>query len=328
MKVKDSRETRYQKSLPPQFAKDAFWTTNHATFPTSFGSNPREVNVFPSDDPYQSEQSFDHWEGTDKNYSNHGRLPIESTWGRFQFPPSPVKYNPIHEKLSRRENDPARSILDKHNQKEEEYYAAVQIAQTYKSPEFMIALETKKLNKAHTLLKKSANVSTIKEITKLKNPPSELQKVNIEDMRKSLLPGPCSYQVEGKLDLLDRYERQPQALLRPRHRVGNPRLVLNRETLELRTDDSTLINAIGSYYPKVDLLHKHNPAFTLGEIRPIIQQKQELCPGPGDYCQDEIMRIGSARLISTKDHLQKTKLIPVFPSKSFASAKYRKKTMF
>lgn len=142
------------------------------------------------------------------------------------------------------------------------------------------------------------------------------------------MPGPCSYQVEGKLDLLDRYEREPKALLRPREPKCRARLVLNKETLSLRTDDTTLIQSLGSYYPNADLVHRHFPEYTLGEKRPITQQKQQLAPGPGDYCQEQVLQLGQERITSTKDHLRITKHIPSIPHKYFASSKHRRKVMF
>lgn len=184
MKVKDSREAAYLKSLPPELAKNPFWTTNHSKFPTAFGSQPRDVNVFPKDEPYGIEKNFDKWEGTDKNYTIHGRIPIESSWGRHQHPPSPSKYDPKHTVLSRRENEPAISILDRHDHKQKEYNETIQLAQTFKQPEFVTALETKKLHDQHTFLKKSFNTNTLKEIQKQRKPISELQKINIDDMRK------------------------------------------------------------------------------------------------------------------------------------------------
>lgn len=182
--MKDSREAAYLKSLPPELAKNAFWTTNHGTFPTSFGSKPREVNVFPNDEPYAIEKNFDKWEGTDKNYTIHGRIPITSTWGRHQHPPSPSKYDPQHTLLSRRENEPSISILDRHDYKGKEYTEAVQLAQTHKQPEFLQSLESKKLHDHHSFIKKSFNTTTLKEIAKQRKPQSDLQKINIEDMRK------------------------------------------------------------------------------------------------------------------------------------------------
>jgi len=184
MKVKDSREAKYLKSLPPQLANNPFWASNHVTYPPSFGAQPRDVNVFPVDDPYIIEKRIDQWERIDKNYSIHGRIPVESTWGTQKYPPSCVKYDPNHELLSRRENEPAISILDKHNQKDQEYYESVQQAQSFKPTDLLLHMETKQLNNARTFLKKSSNITMLKDVAKQRKPVSELQKVNIDDMRK------------------------------------------------------------------------------------------------------------------------------------------------
>jgi len=142
-----------------------------------------------------------------------------------------------------------------------------------------------------------------------------------------LLPGPGSYQIAERL--LDRFERDPRAILCPRQPVAKARPVLNKDTLQLRGDDVTLIQSIGSYSPNPDVVHRHYPAYTLGEKRPIRSQKQELTPGPGDYAEEQAVQIGQPRLItSSTDLLQSMKPIAMMPTKYFPTSKHRRKKMF
>jgi hypothetical protein len=128
------RSERSLESLPPELKKDPFWTQSLVKRPTTFGSEPRSFRDFNYDDPYRLEKDIDNWVLLDEHRSNHGRLQVTSTWGKLKVaPPAPSKYDPNHEKLSKREVGPHIKMATKPEDKE--YFETVRLAQTYKPPE-------------------------------------------------------------------------------------------------------------------------------------------------------------------------------------------------
>jgi hypothetical protein len=234
------KQPSYIEKLPEDLAEDPFWKTDLVARPTTFGASNRKLSSrdVKIDHPTRLQTEISDWEMRDMFKVHHGRLQIESQWGRYQSPP-PGEYNPNHEKLSYRELFPSIKIANKNV---DDYFDEVDYARTHPlTPSY----NNKKKEYKSNLLKKShrINFSDLTQYMQKKSPhhkhlktqnnSSNLQNINLEDLKESLLPGPGQYPTASKMELTLRYERVPLPVLRPKENRGKPRAILDFETVEI-----------------------------------------------------------------------------------------------
>eukprot|EP01031_Cornospumella_fuschlensis_P043331 gene43331-52964_t len=275
--------------LPPQLASDPFWRKSHILPRTTFGHSPksREVRV---DDRFNVKSDIDNWKYLDEYGTQHKRLQLESVWGKFMSPPPPGEYNPDHEKLSKRESFPSFTFPKRAPDK---FFEELEFKRAHPMKAFGGLPD-------HFAPKKSA--STIETGPQ---PASDLQKISIEDMKKSLLPGPGQY--AGDYHKIERFQRPGITRMTPKSPVAIPRPVVDRTTMKILTMEERRQMFDGSYYTSHDPTKKSSIAHPLGARRPMYWQGEDSSPGPGAYTLDPVQHIGSGEILSSTHSLHPKK---------------------
>eukprot|EP01032_Pedospumella_encystans_P021347 gene21347-24218_t len=203
--------TYRQVELPEELQRkmsSKFWKTSAlARIPSStFGTSPK-ARVAPTlDDGYEVTRTSKKWLAIDKHNCNHGRVRIETMLGRLEGTPAPGHYSPKIDKQSKRETiAPMITISSK---PEDRYLEDMEDMR--KTRETLSALNPRSMDRTK---KKRIAVYKIK--------PGQLAGINIDDMRKALLPGPGTYDANFKV--AERFERPPSARLKPRKPAAVPR---------------------------------------------------------------------------------------------------------
>jgi hypothetical protein len=125
---------------------------------------------------------------------------------------------------------------------------------------------------------------------------SKFQDINVEDMRKALLPAPGQYNTAIYHKL--RYERSALPVIIPKKKIGQPRAKLDFESLTLVEDENSLFD--GSYFQFEDPTKKQYPAYSLGVRRPI-SEREYVRVGPGDY--NDPTTTGATSVLSNTQNL-------------------------
>lgn len=236
------------KHLPEAIIHDPFWNQSHIDRPSTFGATPKP-NTIKVDDPYTIKNDHNKWVHFDRDCMNHGRLTVESMWGRYKTAPPPGAYDPDHEKLSKRESFPKHKISSKAR---DHYFEKVEFAR--KNPLSPIGNVD------------PFNPFNIKKSEKKDIKISELSKINMDDMRKcmskctilsfltrpislmsfiflsiALLPGPGQY--KAKYEYGEKFDRPPVAHLKPRKPRTQPRQILDFTTMEIIEDRNKKCNS-------------------------------------------------------------------------------------
>jgi len=298
-----NRDKKIIEKLPDELKSNSFWRESHIKRPTTFGSEARTFREVIEDDPYKIEKELHTWKHVDEHRSNHARLQITTTWGHLKVTaPSSAKYDPDHEKLSKRESFPSITIATK--PQDTEYYETMKYMKTLR------AMSPSNSNNKDTTTKLRKQQTRPKS-SKLKTG-GEFKNINVDDMRKSLLPGPGTYELDMDNEL--KFSKSPRAVLPRRNPVGHARPRLNFESLELVTHDNVMYK--GSYYSEKDPTLKSSLKFSLGARRPLLGQREFPTAGPGDYDDFSYYRVGGPSLTSSVSTLKPRKTSPLIIGKN------------
>jgi hypothetical protein len=154
------------KHLPHEFLNDPFWSRSHVQRPSTFGASAKPTRI-KVDSPEKLRNDVVKWNQHDDFGVNFGRLTVRDMWGKYGTPP-PGEYNPDHEKLSRREIGPKHAFPSK----PKDYY--------FEEVEFTKNNPYQHFPNPHIDIFKPKDQLIPKKATK----PSDLQRVNLDDMRK------------------------------------------------------------------------------------------------------------------------------------------------
>eukprot|EP01033_Poteriospumella_lacustris_P008778 gene8779-6315_t len=330
-----SRKPGYLNKLPPELAEDPFWATFHKPPPTSFGIASRRLSPkdLPDDHEYHLRKEIDQWEHVDGHLVRHGRLQVESRWGTVKSP-APGDYDPDADKRSKMPSFPSPIIT---RRDPDTYFEELTLARSQPLYTFRVATANaikrqqsqKKLSTSHSHQRgntaSSSRGSTLHSAINGPESPgashtlphampssssgtrtrtvtpavtkSEWRDVNVEDMKKALLPAPGQYETDVYHTL--NFHHTPIPHLKPKQQLCKPRPKIDLETLELVKDENQLFD--GSYFQYDDPTKRQYPSYTLGSRRPIVEREYERV-GPGDYNDPTVT--GAPSVLSTSATLK------------------------
>eukprot|EP01039_Chlorochromonas_danica_P011294 gene11296-12601_t len=274
-------------NLPPQLQSDPFWTNSLLPPRTTFGSASKEANPPKKDLRYNIANEVNQWSPIDKYGRHNSRIHVESSWGKYSSPPGVGEYDPNHEKKSQAERFIAYPFPSKP-------YDA-----------FFDELEYKKQHPRERVIEHLPDVFAKKQPYTAKAMPgedeSDLKNVSVEDMKKALLPGPGAY--GGDYHKIEKFPLPARPRLKPRSPIANPRLVIDKQTLEIVNMEERRQMFKGSYFSYDDPTKKHHPVFSFGQRRELFGQAEDSSPGPGAYTIDPVNHLGSPSALSSTDKL-------------------------
>lgn len=193
-----------------------FWTKSLLKPSSTFGYSPKPYDKKPIiDDGYEVTRSSFDWTARDSYNHNHGRIRIESVLGKLLDTPGVGYYKPKVDFETKRET------------------IAPLITMSARPPDhYLENLNDLKQTKTELLkLQNPIEKMKKKKIKAYKIIEGKFSNINIEDMRKSLLPGPGSY--SGNYELIQRFDRPPSAKLKPRKPIAIPRKKIILNTLDI-----------------------------------------------------------------------------------------------
>lgn len=203
-----------------------FWNTSLVKSPSTFGASPKISQTYKNDNGYAETNNCKKWTAHDDKLYTHGRVRVSTAFGKLAYNPGAGHYDPNYAAQSKTERiAPEITIaqrtrdnyFDELKQKEEDIKEKNKFMETYKN----------------NTPKKRAPRAKIKK--------GKFADVNIEDMRKSLLPGPGSY--DGNFSMIDRFPRPSSALMPKREVSVEPRPVVHAVTMTVLKKPSQLLPA-------------------------------------------------------------------------------------
>jgi len=292
-----SRIAKLDEDLQEKLSGD-FWTKSAMTrIPaSSFGLSPKGKQRVNYDDGYELARQSKDWLNIDRYNVTHGRVSIETMLGKLQDNPGAGEYTPKIDYCTKRETiAPLISFMGK-----PEDHFLEELEDLRKTRHEISLLEKPEITPDKTSKKK-------KDRFRIK--PLDLANVNIEDMRKALLPGPGTYKCDN-FSKIEKFQRPPSAKLKPRVRAAIPRSVILPETMQILRSPSEKQAAVHYNIDKDP--RKVNRSFTIGEtLPPTFKRDMNDCTGPGYYNLEKVMATGETKILSSKDRL-KHKAVPSF----------------
>lgn len=273
----------YHEKLLTKMNKD-FWNTSLVKPHSTFGASPKIRSAHKCDDGYAEVKKSTRWVAHDEHLVNHGRVRVLSSFGKPTYNPGAGYYDPKYEVQSKTETiAPELTMAPK------------------RKDEFFDELSQKKKDIARLQeLDAKYSVKKGKPPKQAKIVKGQYADVNIDDMRKSLLPGPGSY--DGNHKMVERFERPSSAVMAPRQRIAKSRPVILQSTASV-VDLPSRLPAADQY--NIRDVGKKNIAYSIGEKRDLMGVSEIPSAGPGYYNTEQVMAIGGIQPLSSKDSLKK-----------------------